>query len=103
MRPAAAGQSRPAQDTPAQSPRSVSDQDLLRGLERATFRVGATTNDDDLFALILEAAADIGYSSASLMVYDRAHDALVVRASKGADLLGTKLAVSPAVSWRGIE
>jgi signal transduction histidine kinase len=81
----------------------MSDQDLLKSLERATWRVGATTNDDDLFALILEAASDVGYDSASLMVYDRAHDALVVRASKGADLLGTKLAVSPAVSWRAME
>jgi signal transduction histidine kinase len=81
----------------------VSDQDLLRGLERATWRVGATTNDDDLFALILEAASEVGYDSASLMVYDRAHDALVVRASKGAELVGTKLAAGPAISWRAME
>ena len=81
----------------------MSDQDLLRGLERATWRVGATTNDDDLFALILEAAGDVGYDSASLMVYDRASDALVVRASKGAQLLGTKLAAGPAISWRAME
>jgi signal transduction histidine kinase len=82
---------------------SGSDQDLLRGLERATWRVGATTNDDDLFSLILEAAADVGYESASLMVYDRAQDALVVRASKGAALVGTKVAVGPAISWRAME
>jgi len=81
----------------------VSDQDLLRGLERATWRVGATTNDDDLFALILEAAADVGYESASLMVYDRALDALVVRASRGAELVGTTVAVGPAISWRAME
>ena len=81
----------------------MSDQDLLRGLERATWRVGATTNESDLFALILEAAADVGYDSASLMVYDREHDALVVRASKGAELVGTQLSVGPAVSWRAME
>ena len=45
----------------------MSEQELLRSLERATWRVGATTNDADLFALILEAAADVGYDSASLM------------------------------------
>src|SRR5438132_4859166 len=82
---------------------SGSDRDLLRSLERATWRVGATTNDDDLFALILEAAADVGYDSASLMVYDRALDALVVRASKGAELVGTRLTVGPAISWRAME
>jgi len=81
----------------------VSDQDLLRGLERATWRVGATTNDDDLFALILEAAADVGYDSASLMVYDRDHDALVVRASDRAELVGTQVAAGPAISWRAME
>ena len=81
----------------------MSDQDLLRGLERATWRVGATTNEEDLFALLLEAAADVGYDSASLMVYDRAHDALVVRASKGAELVGTKLSAGPAISWRAME
>jgi len=81
----------------------VSEQDLLRALERATWRVGATTNDADLFALILEAAADIGYDSASLMVYDRAQDAIVVRASKGADLVGTQVAAGPAISWRAME
>jgi signal transduction histidine kinase len=84
-------------------PRSVSDQDLLRGLERATWRVGATTNDDDLFALILEAAGDVGYDSASLMVYDRTSDALVVRAAKGAQLVGTKVPAGPAISWRAME
>jgi signal transduction histidine kinase len=82
---------------------SGSDQDLLRGLERATWRVGATTNDDDLFALILEAASDVGYDSASLMVYDRELDALVVRAARGADLVGTTVAVGPAISWRAME
>jgi signal transduction histidine kinase len=81
----------------------VSDQDLLRSLERATWRVGATTNENDLLALILEAAADVGYDSASLMVYDRAHDALVVRASRGAELLGTQVPAGPAISWRAIE
>lgn len=81
----------------------MTDQDLLRGLERATWRVGATTNDDDLFALILEAAADIGYDSASLMVYDREQDALVVRASRGAELVGTVVAAGPAISWRAME
>lgn len=81
----------------------MSDQELLRGLERATWRVGATTNEADLFALILEAAADVGYDSASLMVYDRVQDALVVRSAKGADLVGTKLAVGPAISWRAME
>ena len=81
----------------------MSDQDLLRSLERATWRVGATTNENDLLALILEAAADVGYDSASLMVYDRAHDALVVRASKGADLVGTQVRAGPAISWRAIE
>ncbi|MDQ6858192.1 MAG: GAF domain-containing sensor histidine kinase [Chloroflexota bacterium] len=81
----------------------MSDQDLLRGLERATWRVGATTNDDDLFALILEAAGDVGYDSASLMVYDRTLDALVVRAAKGADLLNTRLPAGPAISWRAME
>ena len=81
----------------------MSDQDLLRGLERATWRVGATTNDADLFALILEAAADIGYDSASLMVYDRDSDALVVRAAKGADILGVKVPSGPAISWRAME
>jgi signal transduction histidine kinase len=72
-------------------------------LERATWRIGAATNDQDLFALILEAAGDVGYDSSSLMVYDRALDALVVRASKGAELVGTKLAVGPAISWRAME
>jgi len=62
------------------------DPDLLRSLERATWRVGARTNDSDLFDLILEAAADVGYDSASLMVYDRDADALVVRGPAGADL-----------------
>ena len=81
----------------------MSDQDLLRGLERATFRVGATTNDEDLFALILEAASDVGYESASLMVYDRAQDALVVRASRGAELVGKTLSAGPAISWRAME
>jgi signal transduction histidine kinase len=81
----------------------VSDQDLLGGLERATWRIGAATNDQDLFALILEAAGDVGYDSSSLMVYDRALDALVVRASKGAGLVGTKLPVGPAISWRAME
>jgi signal transduction histidine kinase len=81
----------------------VSDQDLLRGLERATFRVGATTNDDDLFALILEAASDVGYRSASLMVYDRTQDALVVRASRGVELLGMTVPAGPAISWRAME
>jgi len=51
----------------------VSDQDLLGGLERATWRVGATTNEADLFALILEAAGDVGYDSASLMVLSLIH------------------------------
>ena len=81
----------------------MSDQDLLRGLERATWRVGATTNDADLFALILEAAADIGYDSASLMVYDRESDALVVRAAKGEDIIGMRVPVGPAISWRAME
>jgi signal transduction histidine kinase len=81
----------------------MSDQDLLDALERATWRIGAVTNDQDLFALILEAAGDAGYDSASLMVYDREHDALVVRASKGADLVGTMLAAGPAISWRAME
>ncbi|MEA2660930.1 MAG: hypothetical protein QOH08_502 [Chloroflexota bacterium] len=81
----------------------MSDQDLLRDLERATWRVGATTNDTDLFALILEAAGDIGYDSASLMVYDRASDALVVRAAKGSRLVGTKVPAGPAISWRAME
>jgi signal transduction histidine kinase len=81
----------------------VSDQDLLRSLERATWRVGATTNDEDLFALIIEAAGDVGYDSASLMVYDRAHDALMVRSSKGADLVGTKVPAGPAISWHAME
>ena len=81
----------------------MSDQDLLRGLARATWRVGATTNDEDLFSLILEAAADVGYASASLMVYDRTQDALVVRASKGAELVGTKVPAGPAISWRAME
>ena len=69
----------------------MSDKELLRGLERATWRVGATTNDADLFALVLEAAADVGYDSASLMVYDRESDALVIRAAKGEDIVGTKV------------
>src|SRR3981081_2866552 len=81
--------------------RSVSDHDLLGGLERATWRIGAATNDQDLLELILEAAGDVGYDSASLMVYDRALDALVVRASKGAELVGTKLPVGPETSERG--
>ena len=81
----------------------MSDQDLLLSLERATWRVGATTNEDDLLALILEAAGDVGYDSASLMVYDRAHDALVVRASRGAELVGTQVPAGPAISWRAIE
>ena len=81
----------------------MADHDLLRGLERATRRVGATTNDRDLFALILEAAADVGYDSASLMVYDRESDALVVRAATGADIVGTKVPVSPAISWQAME
>ena len=81
----------------------MSDQDLLRGLERATGRLGATTNDADLFALILEAAADVGYDSASLMVYDRESNALVIRAAKGEDIVGTKVPASPAISWRAME
>ena len=81
----------------------VSDQELLRGLERATWRVSATTNDTDLFALILEAAADVGYDSASLMVYDRESNALVVRAAKGEDKVGTKVPAGPAISWRAME
>lgn len=81
----------------------MSDQDLLRGLERATWRVGATTNEADLFALIIEAAADVGYDSASIMVYDRAVDALVVRAAKGEDVVGTKVPSGPAISWRAME
>ena len=81
----------------------MSDQELLRGLERATWRIGAITNDADLFALILEAAADVGYDSASLMVYDRESDALVVRAARGEDIVGTKVPVGPAISWRAME
>jgi signal transduction histidine kinase len=81
----------------------MSDHDLLAGLERATWRIGAATNDQDLFALILEAAGDVGYDSASLMVYDREHDALVVRASKGAGRVGTMVAAGPSVSWRAME
>ncbi len=81
----------------------MSDQDLLRGLERATWRVGATTNEADLFALIIEAAADVGYDSASIMVYDRGVDALVVRAAKGEDVLGTMVPSGPAISWRAME
>ena len=81
----------------------MSEQDLLRGLERATWRVGATTNDADLFALVLEAAADVGYDSASLMVYDRDSDALVVRAAKGEDIVGAKVPAGPAISWQAME
>ena len=82
---------------------AVSEQELLRGLERATWRVGATTNDADLFALILEAAADVGYDSASLMVYDRESDALIVKAAKGEDIVGIKVPAGPAISWQAME
>ena len=81
----------------------MSDMELLRGLERATWRVGAITNDADLFALVLEAAADVGYDSASLMVYDRESDALVIRAARGEDNVGTKVPPGPAISWRAME
>ena len=81
----------------------MSDEELLRGLERASWRIGATTNDTDLFALILEAAAEIGYDSASLMVYDRDSDALVIRAVKGEDILGLKVPAGPSISWRVME
>ena len=81
----------------------MSEQELLRGLERATWRIGATTNDGDLFALILEAASDVGYDSASLMVYDRESDALVVRAAKGEDIVGAKVPAGPAISWQAME
>jgi signal transduction histidine kinase len=83
--------------------RETSHSDLLRSLERATWRVGATTNDDDLFALILEAAGDVGYDSASLMVYDREADALVVRAAKGEEVVGVQVPSGPAISWRAME
>ena len=82
---------------------AMSEQELLRGLERATWRVGATTNDADLFALILEAAADVGYDSASLMVYDRESDALIVKAAKGEDVVGVKVPAGPAISWQAME
>ena len=59
----------------------VSDQDLLRGLERATWRVGATTNDTDLFAIILEAAADIERLGSSI---NKTFDQLPVRELAGA-------------------
>ncbi|GAC1461871.1 MAG: hypothetical protein NVSMB8_13470 [Candidatus Limnocylindrales bacterium] len=76
---------------------------LLRALERATWRVGATTNTDDLLALILEAASDIGYSSASLMVFDATNDTLVVRVAKGEDIVGTTVPIGPAISWQAME
>jgi signal transduction histidine kinase len=83
---------------------AMSDRDLLRGLERATWRVGATTNPEDLYALILEAAADVGFDSASLMVYDRESDALVIRAARGEDIaVGTKVPAGPAISWQAME
>src|SRR5258708_16317143 len=48
---------------------AVSDQDLLRGLERATWRVGATTNEADLSALIIQAPPHFAHHSPSLMLY----------------------------------
>ncbi len=52
---------------------------------------------------MLEAAADIGYDSASLMVYDRESDALVVRAAKGEEYIGLRVPVGPCISWRAME
>lgn len=37
------------------------------------------------------------------MVYDRESDALVVRAAKGEDVVGTRVPAGPAISWRALE
>ena len=53
--------------------------------------------------MIIEAAGDIGYDSASLMVYDRTTDSLVVRAARGEDIVGLAVPIGPAISWRAME
>lgn len=67
-------------------------------------RIGNAASADELFDLVLEAAHEaVGYDSASLMTVEPAGDALVVRASRPGNLVGTRVPVGPAISWQALE
>jgi signal transduction histidine kinase len=67
-------------------------------------RIGNAASPAELFDLVLETAHEaVGFASASLMTVDAAGDALVVVASRGGRLDGTRVPVGPAISWQALE